>query len=107
MTRNLDITIFELEKGNVLSSTIEIPREKSTFNKNIVIQLIVTKTLNGVYQLEIEKYYEGQWDGEISIKTRIFKNVNDLVLYIENNYSIKFDRMKIFKASKKTKQLKK
>ena len=93
--RQSDRAIEALKKGRMLSGIVNIPADKSSYKKDISIQLFAFKIADKGYQLDIEKYYSGQWDSELSRKHRRFNQIEDLQLYVTNNYSIEINDFKI------------
>lgn len=87
--------VTALEQGRMVSGFVQIPAEQSAFGKDITIQLFAFKVADKGYQLSIEKYYTGQLEGELSKKHRRFERVEDLILYVHNNFSIAFSTFQV------------
>lgn len=91
--------IAQLSKGKIISGTISIPASRSTCKKDISILLQAHKVKNLGYQLKAEKYFSNVWDESITTKYRKFSHVEDLYLYIKNNFSLSDEDLSISKET--------
>lgn len=83
-----DRVLKALSEGHMITGFVEIPADKSSFNQAITIQLFGFKVADIGYQLIIEKYYTGHFDGELTKKHRKFESPDDLALFVHQHYSI-------------------
>ena len=77
-----------------LFGKVVIPKKKSSYNEMIEIHLTIYKVKDYGFHLRIEKCYLGEYQA-ISEKSRKFNNIDDLTLFVSNNYSIKINDFEI------------
>lgn len=95
MQSAVDRVLKALSDGHMICGFVDIPADKSGFNRAITIQLFGFKVADMGYQLVVEKYYSGAFDGELAKKYRKFDSTDDLALYVQQNYSISLSTLTI------------
>ncbi len=94
---NNDKNTKALEKGHCIHSDIRLSKDKSSYKEDTTILLHIYKVADKGYELQIETYPSFSHDFTYINKQRRFYTIDDAILYINNNYSIKFDKFSITK----------